>query len=198
VFIACFASLMYNGLWSNLISLINVVTAALVATNYFEPVSDLFEDLLPAYAAACDIVAVWVVFAGSLGIFGIVTDALSRTKVRFLKPIDQYGGMFLAAWVGWVAVCFTAMTLHMAPLPRSFAGGTFQPSHDARMLLGLAPDHRWLGFEQKMSRHTYWHGDQYIFDPRAEFILKYAQRRFALESGGSWARTEKGSGFNAQ
>ena len=41
VFFACVASTVNNGLWSNLILLINVVSAALVATCYFEPVAEL-------------------------------------------------------------------------------------------------------------------------------------------------------------
>jgi hypothetical protein len=76
------------------------------------------------------------------------------------------------------------MTLHMAPLGRNYLGGDFQPKPDSEMLFGLEPDHRWLGFAQKMSRGVYACGN--VFDPRADFILKYAHRRLGLEHNGSW------------
>jgi uncharacterized membrane protein required for colicin V production len=187
VFFACVASTIQNGLWTNIILLINVVSAALVATCYYEPVAELFDDLVPSYGAANDFVSVWLVFAGSLGILDLgVTDFLSRVKVRYLRPVDRFGGMFLSCWIGWVTVCFTTMTLHMAPLPRNFAGGDFQPTPDATMAGPLEPDHRWLGFVQKMSRGGYRCSPENVFDPRADFILKYAQRRKGFENGGSW------------
>jgi hypothetical protein len=166
--------------------LINVVSAALVATNYFEPVAELFDDIVPDYGALTDFVSVWLVFAGTLGILSGATDFLSRVKVRFLRPIDQYGGIALAIWIAWVSLCFTTMTLHMAPLPRNYLGGDFQPKPESRMLFGLAPDHRWLGFVQKMSRGQYCCSPENMFDPRADFILKYSQRRGSFEKGGSW------------
>ena len=186
VFFACVASTVNNGLWTNLVLLINVVSSGLVATCYYEPVAELFDDLVPSYGAATDMVSIWLVFAGTLGILGGATDMLSHVKVRFLRPVDRFGGMFVACWIGWVTVCFTTMTLHTAPLGRNFAGGDFQPSPDATMLGPLEPDHRWLGFVQKMSRGGYSCSPENRFDPRADFILKYAQRRKGFENGGSW------------
>ncbi|HTU25807.1 MAG TPA: CvpA family protein [Pirellulales bacterium] len=186
VFFAVFASTIQNGLWSNMVLLINVVSSGLVATNYYEPVAELFDDFLPAWGVANDIVSVWLVFAGTMGVLSLVTDQLSKVKVRFIKPLDRYGGIALSCWIAWVMVCFTTMTLHTAPLPRNFAGGDFQPDPAARMLFGMAPDHRWLGFVQKLSRGVYSTSPMNMFDPRADFILKYAQRRAGVENGGSW------------
>lgn len=186
VFFACVASTINNGLWSNIILLINLVSAGLVATCYYEPVAELFDDLVPSYGAANDMVSIWLVFAGTLGILGGATDMLSRVKVRFLRPVDRFGGMFLSCWIGWATVCFSLMTLHTAPLPRNFAGGDFQPAPEATMVGPLEPDHRWLGFVQKMSRGVYSCSPMNMFDPRADFVLKYAQRRKSFENGGSW------------
>jgi hypothetical protein len=189
ILFACIASTINNGLWTNLILLINVVSSALVATCYYEPVAESFDDLVPSYGAANDIVSIWLVFAGTLALLGWATDVLSKVKVRYLRPVDRFGGMFISCWIGWVVVCFTTMTLHTAPLGRNFAAGDFQPSLDgdgSRMFFGLAPDHRWLGFAQKMSRGVYSCNPMNMFDPRADFIIKYAQRRKSFENGGSW------------
>jgi hypothetical protein len=55
------------------------------------------------------------------------------------------------------------------------------------MIYGLAPDRRWLAFTQRMSDGTFARmaDDAYpqghVFDPRGEFMIKYASRREAFE-----------------
>ena len=180
------ASSVNNGLWSNMVLLINLVSAGLVATCYYEPVAELFDDFIPTWGAATDFLSVWLVFAASLGFLSFITDYLSQVKVRFLRPVDKFGGIFLSCWIGWVTVCFSTMTLHMAPLDRNYLFGAFQPTPTARMFFGLAPDHRWLAFVQKMSRGLYSCSKMQMFDPHADFVLKYAARRASLEHNGSW------------
>jgi len=200
IFIAIAATLYPEGMWGNALMLINVVTAALLATNYWEPVSRMLESAAPTFTYFWDFLALWGLFAIFLGIMRAVTDMLSRTKVRFIKIADNIGSGFFAAWVGWVMVCFVAFTLHTAPLARNFFFGGFDPQ--ARMFAGLAPDRQWLGFVQWASRgplsRTQSQGEQQrgaygadsspaeqklaVFDRRAEFIPKYATRRQNLEN----------------
>jgi hypothetical protein len=195
VFFACFGFLFAEGIWSNAISLVNVVTAALLATNYFEWAAGVLERWAPTYTYHWDFLALWGLFALFLAILRGATDFISKVKVRFRKITDQIGSPLLAALVGWVMVCFTATTLHTAPLARDFMGGSFQP--EQRMFLGLAPDRKWLAFVQAMSRGTFsraatakdlqqepdWAEDKTrTFDPRSEFMPKYATRRANLET----------------
>ena len=62
IFVACFASLMNSGLWSNTITLVNMITAALVATNYFEPLAEFFERNESSFAYVWDFIAMWLIF----------------------------------------------------------------------------------------------------------------------------------------
>lgn len=199
LFVAIAATLYPEGMWGNAITLINVVTAALLATNFWEPLATLIEEQVPSFTFFWDYLMLWVLFALIYGIMRAATDKLSRTKVRFLQVVDQVGGAFFAAWVGWVVVCFAAMSLHTAPLGRNFMFGGFDP--EARMMAGLAPDRQWLGFMQSMSRgpfsrnltpperdqNTYGratHPDEQglaVFDRRADFLPKYATRRSMLQ-----------------
>ena len=39
IFFVCVAMMWNEGLWSNAITLVNVVVAAMIATNYFEPLA---------------------------------------------------------------------------------------------------------------------------------------------------------------
>jgi hypothetical protein len=190
VMFVCMASLINEGMWSNAILLINVVTAALLASSFFEPLACWMESKSPAASYVCDFVALWGVFIVSVLVFRNLTDRLSKVKVRFLKIADQIGSTVFAFWISWVMICFTMMTLHTAPLAKNFLYEGFQP--EERMILGLAPDRQWLGFIQKMSLTTFsrsgtpedWQPGQekFIFDRNADFMPKYNTRRQNVEA----------------
>ena len=177
VFFACIATLYTEGLWGNAIRLINVVTAALLAMNFFEPLARKLNEWQPSYEYFWDFLSLWAIFVFFVGIFQALTKLVSRVKVRFLKIVDRIGSGVLAVWIGWVMVCFTLTTLHTAPLARNFLNGDFQP--EERMVMGFAPDRQWLSFTQWASRGPY-AADQ-IFDPHAEFMPKYNTRRRNLQ-----------------
>ena len=187
ILFACAAMLYNDGMWSNSIRLINAITAGLLAMNFFEPAADWLESQAPAYSYFCDFIALWGLFIIFSMIFRLITDRLSQVKVKFLKIIDQIGSGVLALWIGWVMVCFTMVSLHTAPLAKNCLFGDFQP--EQKMFLGFAPDRQWLGFTQKMSQEAYarsasdaeWKAEKTIFDPRGEFLPKYATRRATLE-----------------
>ena len=200
IFMACVGFLYTEGIWGNFIHLVNVVTAGLLATTFYEPLAKLGENSFGSFTFFLDFLCLWGLFALFVGVFHAVTDQISRTKVRFLKVADDIGSPILAAMVGIVIVCFTAMTLHTAPLAKNFMDGGFQP--EASMLMGTAPDRQWLGFVQWVSRGVYCRGlssaevqkgdyktdanpDEQklaVFDRLAEFIPKYAARRTLLEN----------------
>jgi uncharacterized membrane protein required for colicin V production len=178
VFFACLATLYADGLWSNAIRLINVITAALLAMNFFEPLADRLQKWQPSYTYILDFVSLWLLFVVFSVVFRVLTDLTSRVKVRFLRIVDRIGSALLALWIGWVMVCFTLTTLHTAPLARNFLNGQFKP--EERMVQGLGPDRQWLGFTQLMSRGPYARsagGEKTMFDPQGEFMPKYATRR---------------------
>ncbi len=175
IMFACLASLYTEGIWGNAIRLINVVTSALLATNFFEPVADWMEGMAPSYTYVVDFVALWGLFALFMIVFRLATDLLSRVKVRFLKIADQIGSIVLAFWIGWVMVCFTATSLHVAPLAHKPLWGSFQAEN--RMLFDTAPDRQWLAFTQKMSLGPYCRlttipgkNEKYVFDPDGLFM----------------------------
>jgi uncharacterized membrane protein required for colicin V production len=188
VFGACVACLYAEGLWSNAIRLINVVTAALLATDFWEPAAGFLDDKWHSFAYFWDFLALWGLFALLMVVFRVATDFLSRVKVRFLSLADRIGSALLAMWIGWVMVCFTATTLHTAPLAREFLFGSFQA--ESRASSRWSPEVMWLGFVQQASSGSFCRSatpeerkqDKYVFDPRGEFMPRYATRRAMLES----------------
>ena len=201
IFAACLALLYQDGMWGNAVRLINVVTAALLATNYFEPVAAYLDGLQPSYTYLWDFLALWGLFAVFLVIFRAATDSISRVQVRFLKIADQIGSVIFSAWIGWVLVCFTAFSLHLAPLGREFLGGSFKPEERVEK---NGAELYWLGFMQGVSRGSFCRGlseaettgNKYatrqeknaaeanlaVFDRTGELLPKYTTRRSRLQT----------------
>lgn len=187
ILFACVACLYTEGLWGNAIRLINSITAALLATNFFEPAARWLESQFPSYTYLWDFLALWGLFGLFMAVLRVATDFLSRVKVRFLKIVDQIGGALLSIWIAWVMVCFTTMSLHTAPMARNFLRESFQP--ESHMFFGLAPDRQWLGFVQRTSLGQFCRSgteagknEKTVFDPRGEYMPKYATRRATLET----------------
>ncbi len=181
VFVACLACLYTEGMWGNAVRLINVVTAGLLATNFFEPVARWMESLADSYTYTLDFLALWGLFGLSMVVLRLITDFLSRVKVRFMKIVDQVGGTILACCVGWTMVCFTTMTLHTAPLAENFLFDAFQ--YDQPMFMGMSPDRHWLGFAETVSGGSMSPsatGGRYAFDG-GTFRSEHNKRRVAFE-----------------
>ena len=179
---ACIGVLFPEGLWSNAIRLVNVVTAALVAMNFWEPMARWLEGLNDFFASITyflDFLCLWALFAVTVLVMRIATGMVSHVKVRFLKVVDRSGSALFAFCVGWVMVCFTMTTLHTAPLSPKFLWGGFDPSQ--KMVFGLGPDRQWLGFVQYASKGPLARSEPVVFDPDNKFMETYNNRRGALD-----------------
>lgn len=178
IFVAASFALWREGPWSGLIMLLNVLLAASLATAWYPWVVARIEPRLASYTYLLDFVALQGLFCVLVLFFREVTDRLSRTRVRFRKPVELVAGPLVAVLTAWVIVCFMAASLHTAPVPRDM----IQPTPESRMFFGLAPDRRWLAWVRGSSRSGPFARPQNPFDPDADFILRYADRRRALEA----------------
>lgn len=185
--VSVFASLMREGLWSNALTLVNVIVAALMATNFFEPLAAFLESKVASGTMFWDLLSLWAIFGAVFFFSKTITDAASRVSLRFKKPIDQAGGYFFAAWTAWVLVCFLCMTLHTAPLSRNFFFEGFTPERP--IFFGIKPDRLWLAWVQKLSQGPYdrlqspedRQAQKFVFDPQGKFMRNYATRRAQYE-----------------
>jgi len=181
------AFLYREGLWSNAITLVNVITSALLATNFFEPAARFLSDLVPFMDYNWDVVLLGVIFAVAYVALNQVALLISKHQIRFHPLVDQIGSPLVALWIGWVMVCFVMFSLHTSPLARNFLSSAFQP--EQRMFFGLAPDRQWLGFVSQVSDGGSWGTNETNdegrvtseFDPSGVFMIKYASRRQWLE-----------------
>jgi len=194
IFAVCGGFAFTEGLWSNAIRLINVVTAALLAMNFFEPVAQLLDEQVnDSYTYFWDFLALWGLFVVFMLIFRLLTNSISRVKVRFMGIVDRIGGVAFAVLAAWVMLSFTMTTLHTAPLAEKFWNGAFD--YETPMLL-VGPDRQWVLFFTYVSQGSFSRGladeelAQYgaspaeplaVFDRQREFMRRYAQRRATVE-----------------
>ena len=176
VLVSVTALLVLQGLWRSLLAFFNVLAAASIATAWFAPLATLLDRYLPSYTYLLDFLSAWLLFCVVLAILRAATDFLAPTRIEFPPLVDRIGAGIPAFLAGWIVMAFTAATLHTAPVPRDFV----QPTPEARMFLGLAPDRKWLSWVRNASKSGPF--SRAAFDPDADFILRYADRRLKLES----------------
>jgi hypothetical protein len=185
IFAICMAMIFNEGLWGAGVMFINVLLSAMIATSFYEPLIRRLYAMSSWFRSSTylmDFVSIWVIFCVSLVVLRLLTDTLSRYRVRFKKPVDIGGGLFFAAWIGLLMMQFTLFTMHTSPLARNFFGGDFQPDPDSKMFLfELAPDRDWMAFMHSMSGENGSLAGSNQFDPNGEFILRYGTRRKTFE-----------------
>ena len=177
VFLAIALVLAREGLWSGLVMLLNIVAAATFATAWFERLAGFLDAKMPSFTYLIDFLCLWGIFAVVLLVMRLITDRASTTKVKFLRQVELVGGPIVAVITAWVMVCFAAASLHTAAVPRALV----QPTPENRMFFGLAPDRKWLGWVRGSSRKGPFSRPDHAFDEKADFILRYADRRLKLE-----------------
>jgi hypothetical protein len=137
VFGAVLAALCREGLWASLVMLLNVLFAATAATMLLPVVVPLVEPRLASYSYLVDVLVLWGLFTLLLAMAREVSERVSKTRVRFRKPVEMFGTPAVAAITAWATMAFTGAALHTAPVPRDIVP-------QSGMLFGLAPDRGWL------------------------------------------------------
>lgn len=195
IFVLVIASTWWFGLWSNLVTLINLLLSSMLASSIYEPISNELINLQDSYRLIFDFVAVWLVFALTFMILRGITDGLSAYRLKFDPLTEMIGRSILSVWIACVFLCFSFFTLQMAPLPPSVYGDEI-----GKLAEGTIPDRAWLAFIQSRSRgalsatkeaglwpeyklpiHRDDEGmDARVFDPGAVFLDMCAARRHII------------------
>lgn len=174
------AAVWFQGLWSGVITLVNLLLAMVIATSFFEPVATAIDGIAAAasYTYLLDFVVLWLLFALAFGVLRTITDALSKAPMSFPLPLEMAGRSLLAIWCGWLMVCFVAFSLHMAPLNSATPLGAWATPSSATFG-PLSPDRLWLGFMYSRSRGALAGRafDDLSSNPSNHFLLRYHDRR---------------------
>jgi hypothetical protein len=203
-----FAMLYLESLWSNAITLINVTLSCVIALCFFEPLATFAESYARSFTYFWDFLSMGFLFVVTFAIMRLLTDLMSRTRVKFRAPIEIPGRLICAFLVAVVMVSFILCLMHVAPLPAApFNGGLGQSPTQPTILI-FSPDRGLLAFTQMVSRGSLSRGavagvpphpddanmNVNAFDPKATFVLKYRQRRRDLEKLGEVDESRRGFG----
>ena len=176
ILLATAAGVWFQGLWSAAVTLVNLVLAMAIATCFYEPVCGAIEGISAAasYKYLLDFVVLWILFAVAYSVLRAISDVLSKNAVEFDMPVEIAGRSILAVVCGWIMVCFVAFSMQMAPLNSATPLGAWA-SPASKTFVAVSPDRLWLGFMYSRSRPAALGGKP--FDPNAEFLLRYRDRR---------------------
>lgn len=183
------------GIWNNCLTLMNTILAGLIASSFYEGLSEQLASSL-GYKDLVDFLAVWILFVVSFIVLRTLTDITSSRKLNFDPMVEVIGQSVLSLWIACVFLAFTLFTLHLSPLtPSDFQANATDST------LGLGPDRMWLAFIQSRSRGAFSaskdanfltkkytledHPDDVelnarVFDPNGTFIQNNLTRRAKL------------------
>jgi len=153
VMFAAWAMMVREGLWSNTITLMNIIVSGLVAFGFYSPlVIYLNEEMSNGqHTYWLDFAVIWALYCATMVICRTLTAAASKTRMRFKNPIDPIGGPIMGLLAAWVLAGFTLATLHTSPMPKNaFSGKLIQTGELSGFPL-TSPDVAWLRFVDKMS-----------------------------------------------
>ena len=182
VMFAGLAMTVREGLWTNAITLMNVLFSGLVAFGFYSPLVMYLDELSDGeHTYWLDFAVIWALYAATIVVCRAVTAAASKTRMRFKNPIDPVGGPLAGLIAAWVLAAFTLATLHTAPMPKDAFSGKLVHADVTTASALWSPDAAWLRFVEKMSRPTALGSASTTRFGAKGFVEIYEKRRSAFE-----------------
>ncbi|HJQ80801.1 MAG TPA: CvpA family protein [Lacipirellulaceae bacterium] len=182
ILFAAIAMMVREGLWSNTITLVNIIVSGLAAFGFYSPLVIYLDEMSDGeHTYWLDFAVIWVLFAVVMVVCRVLTAAASKTRMRFKNPIDPVGGPVAAVLAAWTLAAFALATLHMSPMPKDAFGGKLLHDDVESASFVMAPDAAWLRFVEKMSQPVaLGSGGTERFSAK-DFVKIYEIRREKLE-----------------
>ncbi len=187
VVFAGFAMTVREGLWSNTLTLLNIIISGLVAFGFYSPlVAYLDEDVTNGqHTYWLDFAIIWALYAATMVILRTLMAAASKTRMRFKNPIDPVGGPIVGFIAAWVLAAFTLATLHTAPMGKDAFGGKLVYSDVDSASLITSPDAAWLRFVETMSKPVAFGAESVDHFSAKAFVKIYLDRREKFDKASS-------------
>ncbi len=168
-------SIWFQGAWGGLLTCVNMLLAALIATNGFEPLADLIDGGTSSYTYVLDFVVFWMLFVVGFVVLRTLTETFSRMRVEFHIAADIPLRTLAALAGGFLFISILQFSMHFAPIPpASFQRGPGDTNFP------LSPDRFWMGTVKMASRGALENSTEEVFDASGKFMHRYADRRRQL------------------
>jgi uncharacterized membrane protein required for colicin V production len=142
-----------EGVWSNTITLVNIIISGLVAFGFYSPLVVYLDEEVTSgqHTYWLDFAIIWALFCVTMIICRALTGVMSKTKLRFKNPIDPVAGPIVGFIAAWVLATFVMATLHVSPMPKdAFSGNLSYTNGDTASMI-TQPDAAWLKFVESMT-----------------------------------------------
>src|SRR3954469_19260128 len=181
VMFAGIAMTVREGLWSNALTLINIIVSGLVAFGFYSQLVVYLDEQVTngQHTYWLDFAIIWGLYAATMIVMRTLTGAASKTRMRFKNPIDPVGGPIVGAIAAWVLTGFVLATLHTVPMGKDAFGGALLHGADASPI--TTPDVAWLNFVESMTQPVAM-GTGTNKNYAGAFIKVYADHRAAFDS----------------
>ena len=134
------------GFWNNLLTAINCLLAALIATSAYPVISQRVIDVNPeSYTYVGDFVGLWAFFVISFILLRGLTDSISKVKLKFDLITEMAGRTIFSIATALVLLGFVSFTLQLAPLDQELFGEADEPTGPAESSVA---DQAWLSYVQ--------------------------------------------------
>lgn len=191
------AMMVREGLWSNAIALVNIVFSGLVAFGFYSPLTIWLDEYTDGqYTYILDFVVLWFLYAVTMVVCRTVTNAASRTRMRFKHPIDPIGGPAVGLLAGWVLAAIVMTSLHLSPIPNNagYCPRLVKSADVATASAFTSPDAAWIRFLERVRQAGAFgfQGGEAYFGARG-WVKIYEDHRTALQAapGIRVSRTKK-------
>lgn len=134
------------GMWSNLVTFVNVLLSGLIATSFYHIAANHFIMLDSSWIHVIDFTMIWFLFAGSFVGLRSLTELFSRYRMRFHPLLEVVGRSVGCVANGVLFVCFACFTLLFAPMSLDDAAA-FQDK-------GLYPESAWAALVDLLSQSS--------------------------------------------
>ena len=119
VFLMIATSVWLSGVWSAVITLVNVVLSALFATSFYNALAWAFAQRSPNVesSATAEFLAIWLLFVLAFVLLRIAAEFLTRHQLVLETWTDLIGRSLIAPVVSLIFCSFVLYTFHLSPLP---------------------------------------------------------------------------------
>lgn len=185
-------ALMSEGLWGSALMFFNVLFAALITFNFYEPLAQLIIDQVgnETVSSFADSVSMMLIFIVSLLLLRLATETITPSMVRFPTPLYHLGRVIFGVGAAMVMMGMLLLGFQASPVQKKMLGSwdfkhkVFNMDNFGRF------DRDFLAFFQYTTGYTFarnnagekdWIGEfpskPMLFDPRAEWLLVHQQAR---------------------
>jgi len=177
-----------EGLWGAALVFFNVLFAAMISFNFYEPLARLLDSTGINWGFS-DTLCMLGLFCIALLILRMTTETIAPVMVKFPPAVYHAGRLIFGIGGAAVTMAIVLLAFHAAPVHKKIFGSI---DHKTKPPFGLGLDHMWLSFFQYESGavfsnlgyggrdpyRTYGHGGRVnVFDPKAEWLLLHYDSR---------------------